>query len=488
LEEAVPVPAVRIRAVNDRQVNPQGDYVLYWMIATRRANYNYALERAAQAARQLGKPLVVLEALRCDYPYASDRLHSFILQGMADNQRAFRKKGVRYHPFVERWRGQGRGLLKKAAAAACLVVTDEFPAFFLPRMVAAAGAKLKVRLEAVDSCGLLPLGAAGGEHATARSFRRLLRRLLPVHLAEPPAPDPLAGGLPGAGRLDGEISQRWPAATPAQLAASPRALAKLPLDHEVPPAPAIGGHTAALARLGEFLNRHLADYAEQGRHPDAEATSRLSPYLHFGHISVHQIFAAVADAEGWSPERLGAGDGWWGMSSGAEAFLEQLVTWRELSYNFCRFRPDFAQYKSLPDWAKQTLADHAEDIRAYVYGRDWLRRAETHDTLWNASQRQLMCEGTIHNYLRMLWGKNILAWSSSPKQALKAMLELNDRYALDGRDPNSINGVFWVLGRFDRPWPQCPVFGKVRRMTSRGIRRKLRLNKYLQRWNGRGHS
>jgi deoxyribodipyrimidine photo-lyase len=176
------------------------------------------------------------------------------------------------------------------------------------------------------------------------------------------------------------------------------------------------------------------------------------------------------------------------MSSGAEAFLEQLVTWRELSYNFCRFRPDFAQYKSLPDWAKQTLADHAEDIRAYVYGRDWLRRAETHDTLWNASQRQLMCEGTIHNYLRMLWGKNILAWSSSPKQALKAMLELNDRYALDGRDPNSINGVFWVLGRFDRPWPQCPVFGKVRRMTSRGIRRKLRLNKYLQRWNGRGHS
>jgi len=487
----VSVPSTRIRAVYDRQFNPMGDYVLYWMIATRRANHNYALERAAEAARRLGKPLVVLEALRCDYPHASDRLHAFVLQGMAENQKAFRAKGVRYHPFVERWKGQGRGLLAKAAEKACLVVTDDFPAFFLPRMVSVAGNRLKVRLEAVDSCGLLPLCAAGGEHNTAQSFRRLLQRLLPVHLDETPAADPLDQPLPGAGRLDGEITQRWPAATPAQLAASPRALARLPLDHSVAPAPARGGHGRAARLLKRFLGKGLADYKEECRHPDAEqGTSRLSPYLHFGHISPHEVFAALAETEQWSPARLGKGgrgqrEGWWGMSPGAEAFLDQLVTWRELCYNFCRFRKDYDQYESLPQWALNTLTAHAEDERAYVYGREWLRRAETHDTLWNASQRQLLAEGTMHNYLRMLWGKNILAWSSSPRQALKAMLELNDRYALDGRDPNSIGGIFWVLGRFDHPWPQRPVFGKVRCMTSRSARSKLRLQGYLKRWNGR---
>ena len=485
------VPSVRIRAVNDRQINPTGDYVLYWMIATRRAQYNYALQRAAEAAGRLRKPLVVLEALRCDYPYASDRLHTFILQGMAANQKAFSAKGVRYHPYVERWKGQGRGLLKEVAQTACLVVTDDFPAFFLPRMVAAAGAKLKVRLEAVDSCGLLPLCAAGGEHATARSFRGLLQRLLPVHLAEPPEADPLADLPPGVGRLSASISQRWPAATKAQLAASPAALARLPLDHTVPPASSHGGSSQARRRLHHFLAQGLANYQEESRNPDEEqATSHLSPYLHFGHISSHEIFAAVAEAEQWSPARLGKGgrgqrEGWWGMSPGAENFLDQLVTWRELCYNFCRFREDYDQYESLPDWARQTLSDHADDERTYVYGREWLRRAETHDTLWNASQKQLLREGTIHNYLRMLWGKNILAWSSSPRQALAAMLELNDRYALDGRDPNSIGGIFWVLGRFDHPWPQRQVFGKVRCMTSRGARGKLRLKKYLARFNGK---
>ncbi|MBU1275229.1 MAG: deoxyribodipyrimidine photolyase [Proteobacteria bacterium] len=489
----MPVPKTRVKAVNDRQVNPKGRHVLYWMTAARRTAYNYGLERAVDMCRQLNKPLVVLEALRVDYPHASERLHAFILQGMADNLAAFKERGVRYHPYVERSKGEGKGLLQALAAEACLVVTDQFPAFFMPRMVAAAGVKLAVRLEAVDSCGLLPMCAGGRDYSTAQSFRRILQRLLPVHLAEPPQADPLAGGLPGKSRLAGKITQRWPAATPALLAASPQALAALPLDHEVAPSPIPGGPRAAGERLERFVEDCRLRYAEGCRHPDAHATSGLSPYLHFGHISPHQIFAAMAEAEEWSPDRLGSGaqgrrEGWWGMSPGAESFLDQVVTWRELGYNFCKYRPDYDQYASLPPWAIETMAKHAEDERSYVYGRELLRQAQTHDTLWNAAQRQLLRQGVIQGYLRMLWGKNILAWSSSPKLALAAMLALNDRYALDGRDPNSISGIFWVLGRFDHPWPERPVFGKVRYMTSANTRRKLQLRGYLERFNGKGEA
>ncbi|MCB2190946.1 MAG: deoxyribodipyrimidine photolyase [Deltaproteobacteria bacterium] len=490
----MPVPKTRIRAVNDRRINPDGSYVLYWMICARRAAYNYGLERAADMSRQLGKPLVVLEALRVDYPYASDRLHAFILQGMADNQEAFKQKGVRYHPYVERAPGEGKGLLQAMAADACLVVTDQFPAFFLPRMVEAAGGKLKVRLEAVDSCGLLPICAGGHEYNSAHAFRRILQRLLPVHLAEPPQADPLEKPLPGKARLAGEITKRWSPASAALLSASPHSLALLPLDHDVAPSPIPGGPKAASERLAHFVDDGRLRYADGCRHPDAQATSGLSPYLHFGHISPHQVFAEVAEAEGWSPGHLGSGaqgrrEGWWGMSPGAETFLDQLVTWRELGYNFCKYRPnDYGQYNSLPEWAIQTLAKHAEDERSYVYGREILRKAQTHDTLWNAAQRQLLREGVIHNYLRMLWGKNILAWSSSSKLALAAMLELNDRYALDGRDPNSICGIFWVLGRFDHPWTERPVFGKVRYMTTANTRRKLRLTEYLEKYKGRGEA
>ena len=281
----MPVPKIRIRAVNDRQIKPDGSYVLYWMTCARRTAYNYGLERAADMCRQLGKPLVVLEALRVDYPYASDRFHAFILQGMADNLEAFKGKGVRYHPYVERTKGEGKGLLKAMAAEACLVVTDQFPAFFLPRMVAAAGAKLSVRLEAVDSCGMLPMCAGGHEYKTAQSFRRILQRLLPVHLAEPPQADPLAKELPGKARLAGEITQRWSAATPALLAASPQALALLPLDHEVAPSPIPGGPVAAGKRLAHIrggrppaLRRRLPP-PRRRRHQRPEPLSTFRAHL-----------------------------------------------------------------------------------------------------------------------------------------------------------------------------------------------------------------
>lgn len=481
-------PELRLRPVNSRPIRQDGDYVLYWMIAARRAGWNFALQRAAGWADKLGKPLVVLEALRCDYPWASDRLHRFILDGMVDNAATFAGSSALYYPYVEPAKGAGKGLLTALAESACLVVTDDFPAFFLPRMVQAAAAKLAVRLEQIDGNGLLPLRAADRDYPTAYAFRRFLQKQLPGHLTDLPAADPLAGLVWPTARLAPEILRRWPPSTPERLDTATSLLARLPIDHTVAPVPTRGGAVAGTRTLRHFLADKLAGYPARRNEPEADATSGLSPYLHFGHLSVHQIFAELAAQESWNPGRLsfsanGKRTGWWGMSAAAEAFLDQLVTWRELGFNCCAFRDDYDRLESLPVWALTSLEKHAGDPRPYLYTLEEFAAGATHDPLWNAAQMQLVREGRLHNYLRMLWGKKILEWSRTPQEAAAVMIELNNRYALDGRDPNSYSGIFWCLGRYDRPWgPQRPIFGTIRYMSSANTARKVRVKDYLSRY------
>jgi deoxyribodipyrimidine photo-lyase len=486
-------PDIRLRQANDAPIRGDGDFVLYWMIANRRLGWNFALDRAVEHARVLGKPLLILEALRCGYRWASDRIHRFVLEGMADHQRRIverRGEGVLYYPYVERAAGAGSGLLEALAARACVVVTDDFPCFFLPSMVAAAAPRLGVRLEVVDSNGLMPLAAVGKTHHRAYDFRRFLHKNLPDHLGDFPAEDPLAE-VPGF-RLDAlpkALLERWPSATAQALTELDALLASLPIDHAVAPVASLpGGSPAAVQRMEGFLENRLVAYGEGRNHPDDDTASGLSPYLHFGHISAHQIFRALVAREGWNPGNLaattkGQREGWWGMSVGAEAFLDELITWREVGYAFCHREPDYDRYEALPPWARQTLEEHATDQRPYLYSREEFEAATTHDEIWNAAQRQLRAEGRIHNYLRMLWGKKVLHWTAHPREALEILIELNNKYALDGRNPNSYSGIFWCLGRFDRAWgPEREVFGKVRYMTSRSTRSKLRLKHYLRRW------
>lgn len=480
------VPTARIQLAGGGDVWAAGEYVLYWMTANRRATWNFALDRAVSWARTLKKPLVVFEALRCDYHWASDRIHRFVIDGMADNGTAFARKPVLYYPYVEPSVGAGKGMLATLAKGACVVVGDDFPAFFLPRMVAAAGRQVSVRFELVDSNGVLPLRATDKVFSRAFDFRRFLQKTLRPHLEEFPSTDPLQSvRLPQLEKLPQSITRRWPAADLAALATT---LAKLPIDHRVLPVDEQGGAKAAASRLAKFVKPRLAHYAEDRNRPEELATSGLSPYLHFGHISSHEVFAEIMKSERWSPGRLaakatGSNSGWWGASEPAEAFLDQLVTWRELGYNMCAHREDYDRYESLPSWAQKTLAEHACDEREYVYALDEFEEARTHDPLWNAAQRQLLREGRIHNYLRMLWGKKILEWSASPQEALTVMIELNNKYALDGRNPNSYSGIFWVLGRYDRAWgPERPVYGKIRYMSSENTARKVRVKGYLERY------
>jgi len=287
--------------------------------------------------------------------------------------------------------------------------------------------------------------------------------------------------------LPAQVSRRWPDASPALLA-NELDIAHLPIDHTVAPAETRGGPRAAARLLGSFLNQRLSSYAAERNHPDLDVSSGLSPYLHFGHISSHQAFSELAAHEDWDADRLaaeatGKRSGWWGMSESAEAWLDQLITWRELGFNTCVRRPDYEQYDSLPEWARTTLAEHTSDPRPQLYSPAELAAARTHDRLWNAAQTQLVREGRLHNYLRMLWGKKILEWSATPQQALAQMIELNNKLALDGRDPNSYSGILWCLGRYDRPWgPQRPIFGKIRYMSSQNTARKVRLAEYLERY------
>ncbi|PQO44371.1 deoxyribodipyrimidine photolyase [Blastopirellula marina] len=481
-------PSLRITSCNDAPVRDDRDFVLYWMIANRRTRCNFSLQRAVAWAQKLKKPLVIFEALRIDYPWASRRLHRFVLQGMADNAAAIEPTPALYYPYVEPTKNADHGLLAALAKQACVMVTDDFPCFFLPRMVSVVAKRVDVQLEAIDSNGLLPMKAGDRTFTVAHSFRRFLHHNLRDHLLEFPQEEPLAGAkIPRAeASLIAAIQKKYPPAAKELLQASAEALDALPIDQSVGDAVMDGGSEAAQQTLTTFVKSKLARYGDERNSPEADAASGLSPYLHFGHISAHDIFTQLVDREKWDVSKLsgkatGSREGWWKMSPGAESFLDELITWREVGYNMSSREKNYDRYESLPDWAQETLADHAGDKRPHVYDLEKLEAGRTYDELWNAAQGQLVAEGRMHNYLRMLWGKKILEWSPSPQDALHVMIHLNNKYAVDGRNPNSYSGIFWCLGRYDRAWgPEREIFGKIRYMSSENTAKKIPVKRYIE--------
>jgi deoxyribodipyrimidine photo-lyase len=482
----------RIHALNNLAVNRRRRFVLYWMITARRVRSNFALQRAVDLANELHLPLIVLEALRCDYRWANDRLHTFVLEGMAASAKVAAKSRALYYPYVERRAGDGRGLLQSFSADAAAIVTDWYPGFFIPRMLEAAAQRVESRLEAVDSNGLIPLAAHARAFPTARGYRAFVQRTLREHLQHFPNTEPLAELSHAAAPRDvpPEITARWPAADIKVLRAPKQFISDLPIDHNVGAVEMRGGSGCATVQLNRFITSRLRRYGDDSNHPDHDATSRLSPYLHFGHISAHEVFAAVMTAERWTSRKLskgarGAREGWWGTSPSAEAFLDQLVVWRELAFNGAHYTPGYGSYPTLPEWARRTLERHQSDCRPFLYDIETLDRAATHDPVWNAAMNQLKRDGWFHGYMRMLWGKKILEWSKTPATALAIMEQLMNRYSLDGRDPVSYASYAWVLGLYDRPWPERDVFGVVRSMTSESAKRKLKLRKYLSTYGPR---
>ena len=324
----------------------------------------------------------------------------------------------------------------------------------------------------MDSGGILPAAATERVFPTAFAFRRFLQGVLPEHLAVLPDRDPIRN-LPSPTRLD--LPNRF--RTDIEID-----LARLPIDPRVAPT-LRGGETEARRRMQEFLRHRLSRYDKDRNHPDLDGSSVLSPFLRFGHLSAHEIVATLVKEPPPNRRPTGRKAGWWRLTAPVESFLDELITWRELGINYASKRNDFDRYESLSAWARRTREKHVKDRREPRYSPGDLEATDTHDPLWNVAQTQLVREGRLHNYIRMLWGKKILEWTRSPEEAIEVMIDLNNKYALDGRYPNSYSGIFWVLSRYDRPWgPERPVFGLIRYMSSQNTARKLRVSDYVRRY------
>ena len=489
-------PEHRIRRFGND--NPNGKAIVYWMISSRRTTYNHALEHAIGLANEHRLPLVVVEPLALKHKWTNDRSHTFVIQGMLANKSSFERSGVTYIPYVETKTGEAKGLLKEWMKHSKYLVIDDYPTYFPKKVVEHAISYNSCEIHCVDSNGFIAMRSPQRVFTTAYSLRRHLHATILDHMQNFPHRSPLKNihDLPGIeADFVNEIFDRsntpqtpyeflWRASQGDEI--GKEALSVLSIDHKVYPVEdLLGGQKNASELWIDFFENKLPRYHEDRNHPELNGASGLSPYLHFGHISVHRILHDVFRKYRWDiskiqPPNDGRRSGWWNLPHPVEAFLDQIITWRDLGFIHCANEPNHMKFSSLPEWARKTLAEHENDKREYIYSFEEFEDAQTHDDLWNAAQNQLKKTGVIQNYLRMLWGKKILEWSPSPEIAMQYMIDLNDKWALDGRDPNSYTGIGWVLGKFDRAWNERAIFGKIRYMTSASTKRKYSTKKYIE--------
>ena len=426
-----------------------GDYVLYWMQASVRTRFNHALEYAAGQANDRDLPLIVAFGLTPGYPEANERSYLFLLEGLRDVQRNLKERGI---GFVLRL-GHPPEVMLELAKRASLVVTDR--AYLQPPRSWRSwlAGRLDVPLIQVESDAVVPIETASGKlEWAARTIRPKIHKLLDGFLMPL---DPCPVRVKSLGLIDGvDVSD------PTEI------LKGLDIDRSVPPGEERGGEDHAQARLSAFVRAGLGHYDERRNDPLVDGASRLSAYLHFGHLSPIDAILRAREAGG----------------AGLDAFTEELVVRRELSFNLCFYNPHYADYKGLPEWSRKTLEQHADDTREHLYSRAELEAARTHDPYWNAAQHQMVRTGRMHNYLRMYWGKKVLEWSETPEKAYAVLVHLNNKYETDGRNANSYAGINWVFGNHDRPWARRPIFGTVRYMAASGLKRKFDADAYAEKW------
>ncbi|MGD8882028.1 MAG: deoxyribodipyrimidine photo-lyase [Desulfobacterales bacterium] len=442
----------RIQILNDRDLR-QGDYVLYWMQQSQRAEYNHALEYAVQHANKIDQGVLVVFGLMDDYPEANLRHYTFMLEGLQEVRVALGKRGIKM--VVQK--GNPADVALFTGKKASLIVCDRGYLRHQRQWRKKVAQKAGCRVVQIESDVVVPLEVVSGKaEYAARTIRPKIHKHLSDYLVEFKSTKIKKSSLQL--RISG-----------IDLSNIDAVLKRISLDRGVLPVSGSfkGGTARARKMFSDFLHRRFTNYVENRNQPQTDDVSHMSKYLHFGQISPLYLALQVLKTE----RRF---------KDAREAYVEELIVRRELAMNFVYHTPDYDSYTCLPAWAQKTLAEHKKDRREYRYNRSQLENSRTHDQYWNAAMREMKFTGFMHNYMRMYWGKKILEWSPTPEQAFKTTLAINNKYFLDGRDANSYTGVAWVFGVHDRAWFERPIFGKIRYMAASGLERKCDIQAYVK--------
>ncbi len=439
----------RTKALNKKEVK-KGAYVLYWMQASQRTEYNHALEYAISKANELRQPIIVFFGMTDAFPEANERHYAFMLEGLGEVRQSLEKRGIQ---MVILHKSPEMGVLQLAKRAS-LAVVDRGYLKIQKKWRSDAASKMSCPLIQVESDVIVPVEETSPkEEYAAATIRSKIHRKFSDFLV------PLKQIKPAVDSLSLDFDS-------FDLSDVDEAISKLRIDRSVQRVSSFqGGTKEARNHLEVFLEGKLDQFPTLRNDPTLDYLSHLSPYLHFGQIS--PLFIALKALET--------------KSSGTEAFLEELIVRRELSINFVFYNKRYDSFEAIPEWAKKTLRAHKKDKRQYTYALEELESAKTHDPYWNAAQKEMVVNGKMHGYMRMYWGKKIIEWSKTPEEAYQNALSLNDKYELDGRDPNGFAGVAWCFGKHDRPWGERPVFGNVRYMNDKGLKRKFDADGYVKR-------
>ncbi len=429
--------------------------VAYWMSRDQRVQDNWALLYAQHLAMERQVPLLVVFCLAPQFLEATRRQYDFMLTGLEEVARELDNLQI---PFYVLRGAPGKEIPKWVKALGVgLLVTDFDPLHIKRQWKESAARVLTVPFMEVDAHNIIPCWLASPKQEwAAYSFRPKVHRALPDFLTPFP---PL-------------IPHPFPAEEAGTGIKATKLLDSLSLDESVPPVTWLRpGETAAREQLRRFVAEKLTRYDRDRNDPTKEGQSDLSPYLHFGQLAPQRVALEVMESEVKRADK--------------DAFLEELIVRRELSDNFCYYNQNYDNFQGFPDWARKTLDDHRGDAREYLYTLTEFEEARTHDPLWNAAQLEMLHRGKMHGYLRMYWAKKILEWTASPEEAIKVAITLNDRYELDGRDPNGYVGIAWSIGGVhDRAWGERAIFGKVRYMSYKGSAGKFDVKAYIAKQQG----
>ena len=438
----------RIKALNEESIK-NGRYILHWMQASQRVEFNHALEYAISKANELSKPLVVYFGIAENYPEAYERHYYFMLEGLKEVQSSLRKKDIKMVVRPE----QPEIGVPEMSKNACLVVVDRGYLRIQRAWRTHVAKQISCPLIQVETDVVVPVEEASPkEEYSAATFRPKIRKKLGYYLL------PLQNCYPSISSLGMNFDS-------FDIGDTEKAVSRLDIGSSVKKVDHLhGGTNEARKHFKDFLENKLEKYPVLRNDPTQNVLSDMSPYLHFGQISPLYIALKVSATNSFEKD----------------AYLEELIVRRELAVNFVFYNQNCDSFDGLPEWAKKTLNEHSRDTRQYTYTLEELEDAKTHDPYWNAAQQEMKIKGKMHGYMRMYWGKKILEWSNTPQKAFQTALHLNNKYELDGRDPNGYAGVAWCFGKHDRAWKERNVFGKVRYMNAKGLKRKFDADNYVE--------